>query len=72
MNLLTKYNSLDSRDEKRLFCIEIDKENKYKKELSYKKVSLFSINVYFERLTGFKVNEDRKRRDIRYKDERKF
>jgi len=72
MNTLFKYNSLKTRDEKRIYCIKLDKNYRYKKELLYKKISLFSLNVYFERLTGFKVNEDRKDRNVRYKDARKF
>ena len=72
MSYLKEYNSLETRDEKRLYCLFLDKENKYKDVLSYEKVSLFSINVYFERLTGIKVNEDKKRRHINYKDEKEY
>lgn len=69
---VNKYKNLKTTKEKRLFCIDLDVDKKYYELLSYEKLSLFSINVCFEHLTGVKVNLDRERRNINFNDEKKY
>jgi len=66
MDYFKNYIDLKSREEKRVFCFNLDVNKTYFKYLSYEKISEFTINVCFEKLTGIKVNQVRKARNIKY------
>jgi hypothetical protein len=72
MSILDKYLKLKTREDKRRFCISIDIENKYSDILSFKQLSLFSINVLFSRLTELHVEQDLKTRNTKHKEHKTF
>ena len=73
-DILKEYKSIKTRENKRLFCLKLDeqKNKAFNKMLSYKKLSEFSINVCFEKMTGFTINEKRKERIVNYKEHKTF
>jgi hypothetical protein len=71
-DILKKYKSLKTSKQKRLFCLELDKKNEYTQLLSYEKLSDFSINVCFQKITNIKILKEREKRAIKYKEERSF
>ena len=69
---VNKYKNLKTTKEKRLYCINLDFDKKYFKLLSYEKLSLFSVNVCFENITGHQINEKRKSRNINFNEEKNY
>lgn len=72
MSVLIDYEKLNTREDKRLFCISLDINDNYKKQLSYKKLSLFSINVYFEKITGMKPKQNTITRTRNFKEHKTY
>jgi hypothetical protein len=66
------YLNLKTIKEKRLFCLDLDLNKKYYKLLSYDKISEFTVNVCFEKLTNINLNQIKERRHINFKDKRDF
>ena len=69
---VNKYKNLKTTKEKRLYCINLDVDKKYFKLLSYEKLSLFSVNVFFENITGHQINEKRKSRNINFNEQKTY